>query len=257
MPQNNHAKLTLAAVALAMAAKKRAAKSEQVAEKALAKELGQGQKGDKGDKGDRGDPGESIRGLPGTRGPKGEPGQSIKGEPGLAGPKGDRGESIRGEPGPPGPKGEPGPKGDPGKDGVGIAKITQPSESVVRFKLTDGSSSDINLPRGKDGKSGRLITQTVFVNQSESNEIDAGRPAIPTDSLNTEVLALSTNDIQGRFIALSKSPVVPSKTLIQLENGISQFANLDFYVDQNLIRWDGLAMELLVEVGQRLHVIYQ
>jgi hypothetical protein len=157
MPQNNHAKLTLAAVALAIAAKKRAVSSEQLAEKASMREAPIGDQGPKGDKGDRGAPGESIRGLSGLRGPKGDCGESIKGDPGLAGPKGERGESIRGEPGPAGPKGDKGPKGDTGKDGVGIAKVTQPSDSVMRVKLTDGSSTDINLPKAKDGKPGRTM----------------------------------------------------------------------------------------------------
>jgi hypothetical protein len=171
MPQNNHAKLTLAAVALAMAAKKRAAKSEQVAEQALVREVPKGQKGEKGD---RGAPGESIRGLMGLRGPKGDSGDSIRGEPGPAGPKGERGESIRGEPGPRGPKGDPGPKGEPGKDGVGISKISQPSDAVMWIKLTDGSSTEVRLPRGKDGKPG----QAVVVNR-HIESASGGSSAVP------------------------------------------------------------------------------
>lgn len=68
---------------------------------------------------------------------------------------------------------------------------------------------------------------------------------------------LTQGEVGSRSLLLPSTPEVPSRTIIHLESGIAQYPNVDFYIDGDLIRWNGLAMELLVEEGQRLHVTYQ
>lgn len=200
MSEELNRKLALAATALAL--KTKAQFRQQLAEQSLLREAPRGERGPRGEKGDKGVPGESIRGLPGLPGHKGDRGESVKGDPGPAGPKGDKGD--KGDPGPQGPKGEKGAKGDPGKDAVGIAKVSQPSDTVMRVKLTDGTSTDIKLPKGKDGKDG--TSQAIVVHQTEASpggsgnsrqEVFIGEPAVAP---NYPALIFSPVEVDGQTI---------------------------------------------------------
>lgn len=56
---------------------------------------------------------------------------------------------LQGEPG------QPGQPGESGKDGVGIANITENSDSSITIRMTDGSSYTTKPLRGKDGDHGQ------------------------------------------------------------------------------------------------------
>lgn len=72
-----------------------------------------------------------------------------------------------------------------------------------------------------------------------------------------ELITLTEDDVQAKQILLAEVPTNPGKTLIQLQTGIAQYVNTDFVVEDQFVKWNGLALELLVEAGQKLHVTYQ
>lgn len=104
-----------------------------------------------------------LRGEPGAPGKDGADGRSIKAVEQLPDgrlkmtfsdgedavfllPRGQDGASITGKRG---PKGNPGKAGTAGK---GIQSISMPEEGVMRITLTDGTTVDFDLPRGRDAR---------------------------------------------------------------------------------------------------------
>lgn len=88
--------------------------------------------------------------------------------------------------------------------------------------------------------------------------IGLGDPNAPGQSaVRVAAYTLTGSDIQAQRVTLPFTPVNPEKALVQLETGIAQYPNVDFFIEGNQLKWSGLAMELLVEAGQRLHVTYQ
>lgn len=91
----------------------------------------QGPKGERGPQGPQGETGpQGPQGIPGVQGPQGP-----KGDTGPQGPKGDTG--------PQGPKGDKGAPGTNGIDGVGIASITDTSETLFTVNLTNSTAYTI------------------------------------------------------------------------------------------------------------------
>jgi hypothetical protein len=82
-------------------------------------------------------------------------------------------------------------------------------------------------------------------------------PALIDRKAEIEVFDLTSDQILAKRVVLANPPLHPERTLVQLETGIAQYANRDFYVVGAEVRWDNLAMELLVEPNQKLHVTYQ
>lgn len=141
-----------------------------------------GPKGDQGEKGDKGDPGtdaptiEEILGripIPndglhgrdgadGKTGPMGDPGRD--GRDGLDGQNGIGSQGKPGLPGPIGKMGEPGSAGIDGKNGVdGETPEIEMDTKKHRFRFNIGNKKTkwIKLPEGKQGATGRIITNAT------------------------------------------------------------------------------------------------
>lgn len=97
----------------------------------------------------------------------------------------------------------------------------------------------------------------AFVKQTGQPEVPLVTGAAGAGQAKVQMFTLTAQDIQNKYIALDSAPSAPDKTLVQLQMGIAQYPNVDFYLDGQLLRWNSLAMELLVESGQRIHVTYQ
>lgn len=67
---------------------------------------------------------------------------------------------------------------------------------------------------------------------------------------------LSPLNLSEKKITLSKTPADPLKVSFVPYRGIEQEPGVDFIVTGNELSWDGLALELLLEVGDRFSVRY-
>jgi hypothetical protein len=57
-------------------------------------------------------------------------------------------------------------------------------------------------------------------------------------------------------VVLSKTPIDPELAILAVRGGPSQFYADDYTVVGNEVRWNGLGLDGLLEVGDRLRVLY-
>lgn len=242
----------------------------------------QGEVGPKGDKGDTGERG--PQGLKGEKGDKGDTGpegpRGVDGAPGAQGARGDRG--PQGDPGKDGRPGKDGKDGKDGRDGAqGLAgadgndgspginwrgQWDEDEEYEVGDAVRQSGSSYIavNESKGKSPLAEKGYWDLIALNgaqgfpgpRGERGEAGDIGPRGPAGSSGIFVHTLKDEDILSKSVYLPEIPDAPEKTIVQLQNGIGQFANIDFVVSGQTLSWDGLAMEFLVDMGQRIHVTY-
>lgn len=62
--------------------------------------------------------------------------------------------------------------------------------------------------------------------------------------------------LSDKQVLLSAIPVDPMKVELIIYSGIEQKSGVDFYVSGQYLRWDGLALETLLEVGNSFSARY-
>lgn len=71
-----------------------------------------------------------------------------------------------------------------------------------------------------------------------------------------EVFTLSQTDIDNKQILLSKAPLDPSSVKLFPQGGIEQIPSIDFTVENNVLRWNGLGLDNFLEAGDIITVTY-
>jgi len=72
---------------------------------------------------------------------------------------------------------------------------------------------------------------------------------------NTGLFSPTAQQILDKKILLSYIPLENSVSF-DFSNGISQFENIDFYIDQNFIRWDNLGLDGFIEETDLIQISY-
>jgi hypothetical protein len=85
-------------------------------------------------------------------------------------------------------------------------------------------------------------------------ELEAGTDT--TDNFFTEYVCISSSDIENKFFNLSFMIEDSSEVVINVIGGTSQELGTDFYVLNNMIKWDGMGLDGQVRAGDVLRVIY-
>lgn len=133
---------------------------------------------------------DGLNGRDGRDGLDGKNGSNGRDGVGLAGKDGQDGRPGRGLDGK---------DGRDGKDGVGIDQISQPTDEIALFELSNGKKFEIRLPRGKDGKDGRDSEgRTVVVNRfvespSVAQEAVSAAQTTPTLIEENKIFMLASN----------------------------------------------------------------
>lgn len=60
----------------------------------------------------------------------------------------------------------------------------------------------------------------------------------------------------AKTVELISAPTNPDKTLLFISGGGAAFFGIDFTVVGNLVQWDTLALDGLLEAGDRIQVVY-
>lgn len=73
-------------------------------------------------------------------------------------------------------------------------------------------------------------------------------------SYSVDKFTLNSTDIGNGFVTLSGTPTTPSDTILDVIGGIEQDYSVDFTVTGNLLIWNGLGLDGVLVVGDKLTV---
>jgi len=72
----------------------------------------------------------------------------------------------------------------------------------------------------------------------------------------SEEFYISIDDITNRYVRLMGLPDSPENVAMNIEGGPSQTYGVDFYVEGNVLKWTGTAIELLLSPGDIIRILY-
>jgi len=75
--------------------------------------------------------------------------------------------------------------------------------------------------------------------------------------IRSEYLRLSPLDITNQYLQLNGTPVDQSAVALNMLTGTSQYYGVDFYADENKVKWDGLVLSDFLETGDRVRILYE
>ena len=67
---------------------------------------------------------------------------------------------------------------------------------------------------------------------------------------------LTPEDILNKFVLLEETPLDYDNITLDIVSGVPQEFGIDFYLDENLLAWDGKTLENLLEAGDELRTAY-
>ena len=71
-----------------------------------------------------------------------------------------------------------------------------------------------------------------------------------------EEFTLDATDIANKSVTLTKTPTLSSKVVVDVPCGVVQVNGVDFVVTSNVVSWDSLGMEVFLEIGDKILVVY-
>jgi hypothetical protein len=71
-----------------------------------------------------------------------------------------------------------------------------------------------------------------------------------------EMIELTPQDIENKFVTLAQAPLVPSAVIVNLEGGISQINGIDYRIDGNKVSWNELGLDGFLDDTDVLIVQY-
>lgn len=77
-----------------------------------------------------------------------------------------------------------------------------------------------------------------------------------TSGFVVENIDLTQNDIDNKFVTLSRTPLVPDAVILNIDGGIPQINGVDFVVLGNKISWSGLGLDGFLEETDVLIIQY-
>lgn len=82
-----------------------------------------------------------------------------------------------------------------------------------------------------------------------SSEVSGGK-------LITDNYTVTQAIIDAKYVYLSYKPEDPRKVELNIYGGIEQRAHVDFFVEENVLSWDSLSLQLLLELDDSFSVRY-
>lgn len=82
-----------------------------------------------------------------------------------------------------------------------------------------------------------------------------GTSSVP-DAYIVENRTLSALEASNKKLTLVNAPPIPAKTTLDIINGTPQFYASDFTVIANELTWDGLGLDLTLDQGDKVRIIY-
>ena len=73
-------------------------------------------------------------------------------------------------------------------------------------------------------------------------------------SYSVNIYVLNGTDISNKYVLLSDIPSTPSDTILNVVGGIVQDYGNDYEVSMNVLTWDGLGLESILSVGDKIIV---
>lgn len=71
-----------------------------------------------------------------------------------------------------------------------------------------------------------------------------------------EQFTLTLTHIQNKKVTLPDTSIIEASVTVTSPNGPSQFRGQDFIVIGNDVSWDGYGLETILEVGDKLIIVY-
>lgn len=78
-----------------------------------------------------------------------------------------------------------------------------------------------------------------------------------TGNIKTENIELNSTMITNKQLTLTEIPINNNQVLLDIPSGITQAYGIDFVVMANVLSWNGMGLETILEVNDRLRVVYQ
>ena len=78
-------------------------------------------------------------------------------------------------------------------------------------------------------------------------EAEAG--SAPDQRTYTDNFTVTNQDLANKFVTLSRTPAFPDKVELSVFGGIEQRPGVDFVVTGNILSWNALALEMLLDPG--------
>lgn len=72
--------------------------------------------------------------------------------------------------------------------------------------------------------------------------------------VNINKFTLDSTDISNKFITLSEAPATPGNTILTIIGGIVQDYGVDYTVSGTTLSWNGLFLDGILEIGDKLIV---
>jgi hypothetical protein len=73
---------------------------------------------------------------------------------------------------------------------------------------------------------------------------------------NFERIPLTIQNVNNKFVTLASIPYMPDKVVLSIEKGIKQINGIDFEVEGNKIKWEGLGLDNFLDDTDVLLVQY-
>lgn len=106
-----------------------------------------------------------------------------------------------------------------------------------------------NTPYGLIGQLPDLHTQ------AKNNLVEAINEVYDRSPVYSDEYILTTQDIQNKQFTLPYTPV-PASFKLEVFGGCLQRRNVDYWIEGNLVKWTGLALETLVDPGSVLSLFF-
>lgn len=132
----------------------------------------------------------------------------------------------------------------------------------VRLVLDTGElnyyngTSWVAIASGGGGGTWGTITGTLSSQTDLQNALDAKADVSELRPYKPEFFTLSAGEISSKSVELTEAPNTPAETRLIPINGIEQEYGLCFTVSGTTLSWDSLGLDGVLEVNDKIIVIY-
>lgn len=137
------------------------------------------------------------------------------------------------------------------KSDIGLGNVNNTSD--LNKPISTATQTALNL---KEDKASKGQANGYAPLDANGKLPIANLPSLLTDSLHQQFYEITSTDVTNKYITLEYTPVDPLKVDVVIYGGIHQRSMVDFLVTGNVLSWDGLALESLIELDHYLNITY-
>lgn len=153
-----------------------------------------------------------------------------------------------------------------GGGGGGITSLNAQSGAAQTFAA--GSSGNdfaissalnvhtFNIPSASSTARGLVTTGAQSFAGNKTFDNDVAISGNYAEAYRVEKFTLNAGDITAKSITLARTPVSASKTILIVIGGAEQDYGVDYTVSGAILDWDGLALDGILESGDKIIVLY-